>query len=105
MKYFTKKEFEKSETAERLKIDNSIPDELMPGLEEFVEVILDPLWEAWGGPIRVTSMYRCPALNKAVKGSSTSAHCYALAADLQPADPDRILLLGHFYIIDHMIKL
>lgn len=89
MKYFIKKEFEKSETAERLKIDNSIPDELMPGVEEFVEVILDPLREAWGGPIRVTSMYRCPALNKAVKGSSTSAHCYALAADLQPADPDR----------------
>ena len=89
MKYFTRKEFEKSETAERLKINNSIPDELMPGVEEFAEVILDPLREAWGGPIKVTSMYRSPALNKAIKGSNTSAHCKALAADLQPGDTDR----------------
>lgn len=86
MKYFTKKEFEKSETAERLHINNSIPEELTPGIEEFVDKILDPLREAWGGPIKVTSMYRCEQLNKAVKGSNTSAHCFAQAVDLQPGD-------------------
>lgn len=86
MKYFTLKEFEKSETAERLKIKNSIPEEMLPGVEEFVEKILDPLREAWGGPIKVTSMYRGEDLNKAVKGSNTSAHCIAQAVDLQPGD-------------------
>lgn len=86
MKYFTIKEFEKSETAEKLKIDNTIPPELIPDVEEFVKEILDPLREAWGGPIRVTSMYRGAALNKAVKGSETSSHCIAQAVDLQPAD-------------------
>ena len=86
MKYFTKKEFEYSATAEKLHIDNRIPDVLMPGVEEFVEMILDPLREAWGGPLKVTSMYRSPALNKAVKGSATSAHCIAQAVDLQPID-------------------
>jgi len=84
MKYFTKKEFEKSSTAERLKINNSIPDNLMPGLEELVGVLLDPIREAWGTGIRVTSGYRCPKLNEAIKGSKTSSHCYALAADIQP---------------------
>lgn len=31
--------------------------------------------------IRITSGYRSPALNKAVRGSTTSAHCQGLAAD------------------------
>lgn len=86
MKYFTLKEFEKSDTAEKLKIDNSIPKELIPVIEEFVDVILDPLREAWGGPIKVTSMYRGEKLNQAVKGSQTSAHCFGCAVDLQPGD-------------------
>lgn len=86
MKYFTLKEFERSETAERLKIDNSIPNELVPGAIEFAETILDPLREAWGGPLKITSMYRCPALNKAIGGATNSAHKYALAADIKPAD-------------------
>lgn len=88
MEYFTKEEFEKSETAERLKIDNSIPDNLMPGLEEFVEQILDPLRSAWGTPIKVNSGYRGPKLNKAVHGSATSSHCTAQAVDLWPVDRD-----------------
>ena len=88
MKYFTKREFEKSETAERLKIDNSIPDNLMPGLEELCENLLDPLREAWGTGIKINSGYRCTKLNMAVKGSKTSSHCFALAADLWPLGRD-----------------
>lgn len=88
MKYFTKREFEKSETADRLKINNSIPNELMLGLEELVDNLLDPLRESWGTEIKINSGYRCPELNTAVKGSKTSSHCYALAADIYPLGRD-----------------
>ena len=36
--------------------------------------------------INISSGYRCPELNKAVGGSSTSAHCYGYAFDLVPTN-------------------
>ena len=51
---------------------------------ELVDTILDPLREAWGSDIIVSSGYRCAELNKAVGGSNTSAHSCAYAADLVP---------------------
>lgn len=86
--YFSISEFEYSETAKKLKIDNKIPEELKPGLQELIDNILNPLREAWGSALKITSGYRCPALNKAVKGSNTSSHLYALAADVQPVGRD-----------------
>jgi uncharacterized protein YcbK (DUF882 family) len=47
---------------------------------------LDPLREAWGSPITITSGYRSPELNKIVGGVSNSAHQYFEAVDLQPKD-------------------
>ena len=38
------------------------------------------------GGINISSGYRCPELNKAVGGSSTSAHCYGYAFDLVPTN-------------------
>jgi hypothetical protein len=46
MKYFTIKELCKSETADRLKIDNTPPKEVVDNLTFFVEKILDPLRES-----------------------------------------------------------
>lgn len=86
MKYFTLKEFEASATATKYKINNSIPKELIPRIEELVETVLDPIREAWGSGIKVTSGYRGPELNAKVKGSKTSAHCLAYAADLVPSN-------------------
>lgn len=36
--------------------------------------------------INISSGYRCPELNKAVGGSSTSAHCHGYAFDLVPTN-------------------
>lgn len=47
-----------------------------------VDNVLDPLREAWGHPLTVSSGYRCPALNRVVGGSATSHHMKGMAADI-----------------------
>lgn len=86
MKYFKMEEFIASPTAKAKKIDNTPNEAEKKHLEELVDTILDPLRAAWGSGIRINSGYRGPALNKAVGGSSTSAHCYGYAADLYPSN-------------------
>ena len=84
MKYFTIEELCKSETAERLNIDNTPTKEIVDNLTYFVDRILDPLRESWGSAILVNSGFRCHLLNKAVGGSKTSAHKLGWAVDLRP---------------------
>lgn len=86
MKYFTIKELCASATATKLGIKNEPTKAVMLNLESLVLNILDPLRAAWGGAIKVTSGYRSAALNKAIKGSPTSAHRYGYAADIVPSD-------------------
>ncbi|MBR6280827.1 MAG: peptidase M15 [Bacteroidales bacterium] len=81
--YFTLQELLKSDTAKRKAIDNTPSFEVVDHLRELTGKILDPLRVAWGKPIRVSSGYRCPKLNAAVKGSATSVHMIGYAADLQ----------------------
>lgn len=87
--YFTLWELVKSETAERRGISNFPSFAVVEHLRQLTEEILDPMREAWGGPLTVTSGYRCKALNKAVGGVSTSAHLEGWAADIRPADKRR----------------
>ena len=86
-KYFELDEFIKSETADKKRIDNTPTFEAVQHLDELVDRFLDPLREAWGRPIRITSGYRCPRLNQAVGGSATSVHKIGYAADMQSAGP------------------
>ena len=82
MKYFTIAELCKSETADRLGIDNRCKKEHVYNMTALVDNVLDPLREAYGKPIQVNSGFRCLALNKAVKGSATSDHMTGRAADI-----------------------
>lgn len=82
MRYFTFTEFERSATAYRLAIDNPIPEWAKRNIAELVDGVLDPLREAWGRPLTVTSGYRCPELNRAVGGVATSMHTSGRAADI-----------------------
>jgi len=72
-----------SDTAKKFGITNTPSPSIITHLEELMK-FLDDLREAWGSAIRVTSGYRCSKLNKIVGGSTTSAHLYGYAADLQP---------------------
>ena len=84
MKYFTITELCRSDVAKAKGIDNSPTTAVRANLVALIETLLDPLREAWKSPIRVTSGYRCGILNRAVGGSSTSAHLYGCAADIVP---------------------
>ena len=85
MKYFTLKEFERSSVADKYNIDNTIPKELVPHIEELIE-FLNPIREVWGKPITVTSGYRCNELNKKVGGVDSSAHTIGYGVDLVSGD-------------------
>ena len=80
--HFTLEEFTRSTVASRLKIDNSVPDELMPNIQ-LTAIKLELVRQALGKPIVITSGYRCPALNARVGGVSTSAHTKGLAVDFR----------------------
>jgi len=82
MKHFTMNEMTRSATAKRYGIDNTPSPEVVHNIRNLVEKILDPLREAWGQPIIVSSGYRCGRLNKIVKGSPTSQHLFGQAADI-----------------------
>ncbi len=82
MKYFSFEEFERSDTARRFAIDNRIPDKVKGNVAVLVDMVLDPLRETWGKPITVTSGYRCPELNRKVKGATNSQHMSGEAADI-----------------------
>lgn len=82
MKYFTIGELVHSDTADRRGINNICKKEHADNLKSLIENVLDPLREAYGKPIRVTSGYRCEELNKAVGGSPTSDHMKGCAADI-----------------------
>ncbi len=89
MKYFTIRELTRSDTARWLGIDNTPPPSAVKALHDLVDHVLDPLREAWGGPIRVNSGYRCPELNKAVGGTPSSQHQRGEAADITVGSSSR----------------
>lgn len=87
-KNFSFSEFQHSDTATQRGIDNTIPEEARQNIQALVEDIVQPIRDAYGKPITVTSGYRCAELNSAVGGAATSAHTKGLACDLVPTDGD-----------------
>ena len=81
-KYFTLHELTKSATALRLGIDNKPNESVKYALLALTKNVLDPLREAWGHPIIVSSGYRSIRLNAYVGGARSSQHVYGQAADI-----------------------
>ena len=82
-RHFTLAEMTRSETAEKRNIPNVPSAKELANLSALVQNVLDPLREAVGKPVKVTSGYRSPAVNKAVGGVATSQHVKGQAADVQ----------------------
>jgi zinc D-Ala-D-Ala carboxypeptidase len=81
-KNFLLSEFTNSSTAKRLGIDNEPTKKHLRNLQRTVDFLLQPLRDAVG-PIRISSGYRNPSLNRAIGGSRSSQHCKGEALDLQ----------------------
>ena len=86
--HFTLSEFTKSITAERLGIDNKPGYEQVLAMRRLCREVLEPLRQHYGKPIRITSGFRCEALNKAVGGVGNSQHMLGEAADLSVPNED-----------------
>lgn len=89
-KHFKLSEFLYSDTVDSMKrtcpalfeAQNSISHEVYMNLYLLCFYLLEPARECLGMPITINSGYRCPRLNKRVKGSSTSQHLKGEAADI-----------------------
>ena len=86
--YFSISELTASATAQREGIDNRPTESAYHLLHVLVEQLLDPIREAWGEPIVVSSGYRCPELNALVGGAKHSHHLLGCAADLIAGNRD-----------------
>jgi hypothetical protein len=75
-------EVTKSRTAVRLGIDNTPDDWTIENLRAVAEDVFQPLRNAFGTPIYVSSGYRSQELNAAIGGSKRSQHIQGRALDL-----------------------
>lgn len=89
-RYFSLSELVKSQTARINGIDNTPTFNAVFNLSNLCRLILDPAREKYGKPIRVTSGYRCTALNIAVGGVGISQHGLGCAVDLQCDDMETL---------------
>ena len=101
-KNFTLEELVFSITASNNGWNNKPNAEQKEFLKRLAVEVLQPIRDAWGQPITVSSGYRCPKLNASVGGSKTSQHLKGQAADIKatnPADNGKL-----FALIKQMIK-
>jgi len=59
------------------------PVEIVAHLEGLCKNILQPLRDELKIPIKISSGYRCPRVNKAIGGAAKSQHLSGFAADIQ----------------------
>lgn len=72
-----------SQTAIRKKIDNTPSAEVISNLKYVAVNIFQKVRDHFGKPIRLSSGYRSPMLNKEVGGSKSSQHVTGQAFDMQ----------------------
>ena len=81
-KNFTLQEFLVTNTG----LNNQLTSEALANIEYLVQKLLQPLRDAYGKPIKITSGYRSVEVNKAVGGSTTSQHTKGQAVDIVADD-------------------
>jgi uncharacterized protein YcbK (DUF882 family) len=82
-KNLTLVELIRSQTAIRKGIDNNPSEQVISNLKLVATKVFEPLREGLGQPIRISSGYRSPSLNRAIGGAKNSQHTTGEALDLQ----------------------
>lgn len=78
---FSLDEFIFSQTAARSGIDNTPDETILLNLRHLAKTLELVRTTLGNVPIIISSGYRCPDLNKAIKGAKSSAHLTGLAVD------------------------
>jgi len=105
---FSLHEAEKSHTATRLGIDNSVPQSCMANVTRVAQHILQYPRDRFGYPITPSSWYRSPALNAAIGGAKKSQHMTGCAVDFEVPLVDNLelfewMISGGVPVFDQMI--
>ena len=82
--YFTISELCYSDTAKAKGIDNTPNTSQQANIALLIKHLLNPIREAYGKPIRISSGFRTKALNTLIGGVPNSQHLTGQAADLVP---------------------
>ena len=102
--HFTLWEFLRSETAAKRGIDNEdITPVQLANMQALCENVLEPLRQQFGEPVYISSGYRCPALNKAVKGATASQHMKGEAADIYSKQGAKRLREWYLWMVDNLV--
>ncbi|BDH16416.1 MAG: peptidase M15 [Bacteriophage sp.] len=80
-KNFNLSEFVVSNTASRKGINNTPNAAVIKNIQESVDNLFQPVRDALDKAMIINSGYRCPKLNEAVGGATSSAHKYGYAID------------------------
>lgn len=83
-------EMVRSSTALRHGIDNTPPAHAIERMKVLAATLFEPARKLLWVRLHVNSGYRCLELNRAVKGSKTSAHMRGEAIDFVPIDMDKM---------------
>ena len=95
----------RSESAKRRGIDNMPTAEHIANLKVLAEKIFQPIRENFRVPIHISSAYRSPELNRAVKGSSNSQHCTGEALDIDmDGSPHGVTNADVFHFIKNKLE-
>ena len=85
-------------------LTNQLTSEALANIEFLVKNLLQPLRNAFGKPIRITSGYRSTEVNKAVGGSKNSQHTKGEAVDIVSSDNKQLFdLIKNNFNFDQLI--
>ena len=82
-KNFSLAELTKSQTAERMGLDNNPSEGEVENLRLLCERVLQPVRDHFNKVVTISSGYRSEVLSRKIGSSSKSQHCLAMAADFE----------------------
>ena len=91
-KHFSLTEFTKSQTAERIGIDNTPNEEHIEKMKALCESVLESVRYQFDKPIMINSGYRSVALCEAIGSNANSQHAIGEAADIEIPGVDNSVL-------------
>jgi len=96
------KEAVRSNTAERMGINNMPDNETLVTMQITAQHVFEPVRNHFNEPIYISSFYRCHELNTAIGGSAKSQHCLGEAIDIDDVYSKATNADFFNYIKDHL---